>query len=233
MKEYSIPMALFDLLPVFFFLAGTWTVAADMKQKMTLPAKILFVGGSGLVFLAGLLKALYKLIYSLGLGDPAWMSGQFFYNQALGFLLAGIGLTLAVMRLDKVSGPKGGSGSGSSSGGSKAYGSGSGKLYSFVPIPVMALVGIMVAGLAALDASLCYLAAKLKKHSALILKLKKHSALILFIVSFFLCLGMGYLSSRNFEKSSMNWIAEGVNAAGQFAFLAGCRILHKAGLSEL
>lgn len=213
MKEYSIPMALFDLLPVFFFLAGTWTIAADMKQKMTLPAKILFVGGSGLVFLAGLLKALYKLIYSLGLGDPAWMSGQFFYNQALGFLLAGIGLTLAVMRLDKVSSSKGGSGSGS----------GSGKLYSFVPIPVMALVGIMVAGLAALDASLCYLAAKLKKHSAL----------ILFIVSFFLCLGMGYLSSRNFEKSSMNWIAEGVNAAGQFAFLAGCRILHGAGLSEL
>ena len=205
MKEYSIPMALFDLLPVFFFLAGTWTVAADMKQKMTLPAKILFVGGSGLVFLAGLLKALYKLIYSLGLGDPAWMNGQFFYNQALGFLLAGIGLTLAVMQLDKASGP------------------GSGKLYSFVPIPVMALVGIMVAGLAALDASLCYLAAKLKKHSAL----------ILFIVSFFLCLGMGYLSSRNFEKSSMNWIAEGVNAAGQFAFLAGCRILHGAGLSEL
>ena len=217
MKEYSIPMALFDLLPVFFFLAGTWTVAADMKQKMTLPAKILFVGGSGLVFLAGLLKALYKLIYSLGLGDPAWMNGQFFYNQALGFLLAGIGLTLAVMRLDKASGPKGGSGAGSASG------SGSGKLYSFVPIPVMALVGIMVAGLAALDASLCYLAAKLKKHSAL----------ILFIVSFFLCLGMGYLSSRNFEKSSMNWIAEGVNAAGQFAFLAGCRILHGAGLSEL
>ena len=205
MKDFSIPMALFDLLPVFFFLAGTWTIAADMKQKMTLPAKILFVGGSGLVFLAGLLKALYKLIYSLRLGDPAWMNGQFFYNQALGFLLAGIGLTLAVMRLDKASGPR------------------SGKLYSFVPIPVMALVGIMVAGLAALDASLCYLAAKLKKHSAL----------ILFIVSFFLCLGMGYLSSRNFEKSSMNWIAEGVNAAGQFAFLAGCRILHGAGLSEL
>lgn len=215
MKEYSIPMALFDLLPVFCFMAGTWTVAADMKHKMTLPAKILFVGGSGLVTAAGLLKALYKMIYSLGLGDPAWMSGQFFYNQALGFLLAGVGLTLAVTRLDKVSG--------SGSGASKAAGSGSGKLYSFVPIPVMALVGIMVAGLAALDASLCFLAARLKKRSAL----------VLFIVSFFLCLGMGYLSSRNFEKASMNWIAEGVNAAGQLAFLAGCRILHGAGLDRL
>ena len=87
----------------------------------------------------------------------------------------------------------------------------------------MALVGIMVAGLAALDASLCFLAAKLKKRSAL----------VLFIVSFFLCLGMGYLSSKNFEKASMNWIAEGINAVGQLAFLAGCEILHEAGLDKL
>jgi hypothetical protein len=31
----------------------------------------------------------------------------------------------------------------------------------------------------------------------------------------------------------MNWIAEGVNAVGQFAFLAGCDILHEAGLDKL
>ena len=214
-------MALFDMLPVIFFMTGTTTIAADMRQKMTLPSKILFVGGSWIVGAAGLLKALYKLVFSTGMGDPAWMSGQFFYNQALGFLLAGIGLTLAVTRLDKAQAGGVGSG-GSGSGGSKG-GSGSGKLYSVVPIPVMALVGIMVAGLAALDASLCFLAARLKKRSAL----------VLFIVSFFMCLGMGYLSSRSFEKASMNWIAEGVNAVGQLAFLAGCRILHGAGLDKL
>ena len=226
MKEYSIPMAVFDLLPVVFFIAGTMTIAGDMKQKMTLPSRILFVGGSWIVCAAGLLKALYKLIYSLGLGDPAWMSGQFFYNQAFGFLLAGIGLTLAVTRLDKAQvggADSSGSGSNSDGAGSGSSGSGSGKLYSIVPIPVMALVGMMVAGLAALDASLCFLAAKLKKRSAL----------VLFIVSFFLCLGMGYLSSKNFEKASMNWIAEGVNAVGQLAFLAGCGILHEAGLDKL
>ena len=212
MKEYSIPMAVFDLLPVVFFIAGTMTIAGDMKQKMTHPSRILFVGGSWIVGAAGLLKALYKLAYSTGLGDPAWMSRQFFYNQAFGFLLAGVGLTLAVTRLDKAQG--GGAGSG---------GSGSGKLYSIVPIPVMALVGMMVAGLAALDASLCFLAAKLKKRKAL----------VLFIISFFLCLGMGYLSSKSFEKASMNWIAEGINAVGQLAFLAGCGILHEAGLDKL
>jgi len=48
-----------------------------------------------------------------------------------------------------------------------------------------------------------------------------------------MCLGMGYLSSKSFEKASMNWIAEGINAAGQLSFLAGCRILHKAGLGRL
>ena len=226
MKEYSIPMAVFDLLPVVFFIAGTMTIAGDMKQKMTLPSRILFVGGSWIVGAAGLLKALYKLAYSTGLGDPAWMSRQFFYNQAFGFLLAGVGLTLAVTRLDKAQvGGADSSGSGSNSDGadSGSSGSGSGKLYSIVPIPVMALVGMMVAGLAALDASLCFLAAKLKKRKAL----------VLFIVSFFLCLGMGYLSSKNFEKASMNWIAEGVNAVGQLAFLAGCGILHEAGLDKL
>lgn len=226
MKEYSIPMAVFDLLPVVFFIAGTMTIAGDMKQKMTLPAKILFVGGSRIVCAAGLLKALYKLVFSMGVGDPAWMSGQFFYNQAFGFLLAGVGLTLAVTRLDKAQGGgagSGGSGSNSDGAGSGSSGSGAGKLYSIVPIPIMALVGMMVAGLAALDASLCFLAAKLKKRSAL----------VLFIVSFFLCLGMGYLSSKNFEKASMNWIAEGINAVGQLAFLAGCGILHEAGLDKL
>lgn len=226
MKEYSIPMAVFDLLPVVFFIAGTMTIAGDMKQKMTLPAKILFVGGSWIVCAAGFLKALYKLIYSLGRGDLTWMSGQFFYNQAFGFLLAGVGLTLAVTRLDKAQGGGagyGGSGSNSDGAGSGSSGLGSGKLYSIVPIPIMALVGMMVAGLAALDASLCFLAARLKKRKAL----------VLFIVSFFLCLGMGYLSSKNFEKASMNWIAEGINAVGQLAFLAGCGILHEAGLDKL
>ena len=206
MKEFSIPMALFDLLPVFFFMAGTCTIAADMKQKMTFPVRVLFVTGSWIVCAAGLFKALYKLFYSLGLGDITWMNGQFFYNQAFGLLLAGLGLTLAVTRPGRT-----------------RNSSGPVRVYSIVPIPAMALVGIMVAGLAALDASLCFLSARLKRRRAL----------VLFIFSFFMCLGMGYLSSRNFEKTSMNWIAEGINAAGQLSFLAGCRILHEAGLDKL
>jgi hypothetical protein len=41
MKEFSIPMVLFDLLPVIFFMAGFLTIAADMRRKISLPAGIL------------------------------------------------------------------------------------------------------------------------------------------------------------------------------------------------
>ena len=87
----------------------------------------------------------------------------------------------------------------------------------------MALVGIMVIGLGAMDASLAFLASRLKKRSAL----------VCFIVSFFLCLGMGYLSSKDFTQASMNWIAQGVNLAGQLLLYIGCRLLHDAGLANL
>ena len=32
---------------------------------------------------------------------------------------------------------------------------------------------------------------------------------------------MGYLSSRDFTKAAMNWIAEGVNIVGELALLIG------------
>ena len=48
----------------------------------------------------------------------------------------------------------------------------------------------------------------------------------------FLCLGMGYLSTRSFDSGVMNWIAEQVNTVGQGLFLAGCVILHRAGLRD-
>ena len=58
-------------------------------------------------------------------------------------------------------------------------------------------------------------------------KRKKTSAMIMFIITFVFMLMMGYLSSRDFEQASMNWIAEGVNVVGWSIFLIGSRILTK------
>ena len=88
---------------------------------------------------------------------------------------------------------------------------------------LLIMILLMVSGLAFLDAGLCIVSKKLKKPVAI----------VCFIVSFVCCLGMGYLSSKDFEKASMNWIAEGVNFCGQGLFLLGTWMLHKAGLNTL
>lgn len=90
------------------------------------------------------------------------------------------------------------------------------------PLTLICIIG-MVGGLAMLDTGLCIISKKLKKPAAI----------AVFIVSFVCCLGMGYLSSKDFDKASMNWIAEGVNFCGQGLFLLGTWMLHKAGLESL
>ena len=195
MKEFSVPMALVDYIPVILFLLAAKQLCKDLKVKMSKPAFLTFVTGAALVVIAGTLKASYKLLYALHIGDFTWMSRQMFSNQAFGFLLAGIGLMMHVLKKERT--------------------------YAF--LPTMALVGIMVVGLGAMDAGLCFLANRLKKRSAL----------VCFIVSFFLSLGMGYLSTKNFDKAYMNWIAQSVNIVGQLLLYLGCRILHKAGLKNL
>lgn len=84
-------------------------------------------------------------------------------------------------------------------------------------------VALMVAGLGMMDVALCILC----------VKMKKPKLMIIFIVSFVCSLCMGYLSSQDFAKASMNWIAEGVNVIGQGTMLAGAYLLHKNGLAEL
>ncbi len=191
MKEFTVPMALFDFFPVIFFTLGMSRMVRFLRNKMNPLTMVLCYGGTFLVAAAGALKALYKLLYASGAGDFSWMSAQFFSNQALGFVFLGFGLTLVVLKKVR----------------DKA----------FALIPVMGLVGLMVIGTGAMNASLAYLASKMKKKGAM----------ICFIVSFFLILGMGYLSSKDFGKASMNWIAQCVNFFGQLLLMYGCFMVTK------
>lgn len=84
-------------------------------------------------------------------------------------------------------------------------------------------VGMMVGGLIALDSVLCVLAKKLGKGRLC----------VFFILQCVMCMGMGYLSSKDFAQAYMNWIAEGINIFGQLMFLIGAVSLHRAGLREL
>ena len=84
-------------------------------------------------------------------------------------------------------------------------------------------IGMMVAGLGVMDAILCVIAGKMKKPAII----------AIFVLSFVCSLGMGYLSSKDFTDDLWNWIAEGINVAGQGSLLLGTYLLHKNGLKEL
>lgn len=201
MKDFSIAMALVDYIPVIFFGFGAAILMECLYNKMTKASFSLFAAGSINVFMAGFLKATYKLLYAANICDFEPLNAMFFPVQALGFLLAGSGIILMFIRKKHL------------------------PMYSVAPVlwkGTFLFVGFMVLGLGMMDAGLCYLAKKLKKPGII----------VIYVVSFVCCLGMGYLSSRDFTQASMNWIAEGINVVGQGCFLWGGIALKKAGLES-
>lgn len=203
MNDFSVGMALFDYIPVIFFALGAVILLRDLYNKMSKCAFALFAAGVIDVVMAGGLKATWKLLYAGAKIDISALNAMFFPVQSIGFLLAGIGIIVMLSKKQKGT-----------------------KTLSVVPVVSITfpyLVLVMVAGLGLMDVGLCILAKKLKKPAVI----------AIFVLSFVCCLGMGYLSTKDFEKASMNWIAEGVNFCGQGLFLLGAWMLHKAGLSEL
>ena len=200
---YSVPMALADFIPVLLFGAAAVLLQRDLYRKMVKGAYALFAAGTINVFMAGFLKALYKLLYALEVCDFQPLTQMFFPLQALGFLMAGCGALYI--------------------GTKKAKGE---KAFAVAALPVykgtFVFVGLMVAGLGMMDFGLVRTAKKMRQPLAC----------TLFIVSFVFSLGMGYLSSKDFSQSYMNWVTELVNIIGQASFFAAALILHKAGLAE-
>ena len=69
-------------------------------------------------------------------------------------------------------------------------------------------------------------------YMVLALRNKRKTAAVMFLVSMVMMLGMGYLSSKDFTKASMNWIGEFVNLIGMLTLLAGTIDLHRNVLSD-
>ena len=203
--EVTIGMALVDYIPVIFFFLATANLMRDLYDKMTKASFALFAAGSVNITIAGALKATWKLLYAAGICNFEALNNMFFPTQSLGFMLAGIGILLMLIKNKN-----------------------NNKAAALAVAPpvfsgTFVFVGLMVAGLGLIDAVLCILA----------VKLKKPALIAIFVVSFICSLGMGYLSSKDFAEASMNWIAEGVNVVGQGALFAGAYLLHKNGLKEL
>ena len=78
MKQFSIPMALIDYIPVVLFILANGLLIKNFRNTMNKVSFYLLVVGTILVSSAGFLKATYKLLHAMNFGDYMWMSNQFF-----------------------------------------------------------------------------------------------------------------------------------------------------------
>lgn len=98
MYNFTIPMALMDFLPVLFFGYGAALLQRDLYDKMRKSHFALFAAGTINIFTAGLLKALWKLLYAAGICDFQSLNTMFLPVQSIGFLLAGLGIVLMLAK---------------------------------------------------------------------------------------------------------------------------------------
>ncbi|MBQ7247180.1 MAG: hypothetical protein IJS22_03710 [Lachnospiraceae bacterium] len=142
MKDFSVIMSLVDYIPVALFAAAAILLQRSLYYRMSKGAFALFAAGTIYVISAGLLKATYKLLYALNICDFQRLSDMMFPGQAIGFLLAGIGMVAMLTHRQKET------------------------LLAVAP-PVFTgtiiFITFMVLGLGMMDAGLCVLAKRLKK----------------------------------------------------------------------
>lgn len=195
----SVPMALVDYIPVVLYCISAVILQRYFYERMSGGAFALLSAGMIMSIMAGLFKATWKLLFALEICDFDRLNKSFFPLQSVGILLAGIALMLMVFARQKGT-----------------------SLHSVAPA-VFAGTGVFIA---LMVLGLCGMFLGLSVEAK---RRKKKSAMVLFIITFVFMLMMGYLSSKNFEKASMNWISEGVNVVGWSIFLMGSRILTGSG----
>lgn len=202
MYNFTIPMALMDYLPVFFFGVTAVLLLRDLYNKMFKGAYALLAAGSVNVFLAGFCKATWKLLYAAGICDFVALEEMFMPVNSLGLLFVGLSLIgmLCWKRRDAVA-----------LSAAPAVFSGS-----FV------FIMMMVVGLGGMCAVLSIMAAGMKKKRVI----------ALFVLSFVCAMGMGYMSSQDSSLAWVNWAEQSINTVSQLCLMIGTIALHKAGLAE-
>ena len=146
MYEFTVPMGLMDFVPVVLFAIAAMLLQRDLYTKMPKYAFACFAAGTMDIFLAGFLKALWKLLYAAGVCDFQVFNTMFMPVNSIGFLLAGLGIILMFpirKRTLAVAPP----------------------LFSGTVI----FISMMVLGLGAICACLSVLAVKMKRKSAIVL----------------------------------------------------------------
>ena len=133
---FTVPMALADFVPVILFGISAVLLMRGLYNKMSKGTSACLGVGSCVAFLAGFLKALYKLLIALGVGAFEVLNDIFLPLQSSGLLLTGLAIVL-MLALRK-------------------------KAALMAPL-TGGFIGMMVLGLGGMCAGMSVIAAKMKK----------------------------------------------------------------------
>ena len=135
---YTVPMALADYIPVILFGVSARLLMRDLYNKMAKGVFACLDLGVCVAFLAGFLKATYKLLIALGVGEFAILNNLFLPLQSSGLLLTGLSIVLMLVLRKKTA------------------------ALAMAPL-TMGFISMMVLGLGGMCAGLGVMAAKMKK----------------------------------------------------------------------
>ena len=88
----TVPMALMDFVPVLLFGAAWVILYKDLKNKLDLCSGVLLPLGAVMVFVAGFLKAVWKMQKALGVNAVELFNKAMFPTQSIGFMLLAVGM---------------------------------------------------------------------------------------------------------------------------------------------
>jgi hypothetical protein len=200
METYPLSLAIFDFVPVTFFLIGAFFLVRTAVLLRGTACSRMVMAGSLLIFLGGFLKAGWKILYTTNAGDFQWMSQIQFVLVAPGFLA----LLIAAILVAR---------------GRKAAETAS--AVKSAPLLAMAawkipLLAVMTLASMGAQGILAYLS--FRRGARL--------AAAGFIVAFLCLVGMGAMASGE-QTLAKQWIEESINTAGQLGFMLGSILLFR------
>ena len=92
MNGITVTMAIVDFIPVLLFFMASYIILKDLYNKSLKGVYALMSAGAIMVFLAGLCKATWKILYALNICDFEALDKAFFPMNSLGFMLFFIGM---------------------------------------------------------------------------------------------------------------------------------------------
>jgi hypothetical protein len=190
-ETYPLILALFDFVPVIFFVIGSIFLVRIATRMCGMRCRRPAILGSLLIFLGGFLKALWKLLFTTGVGDFQLMSEIQFTLVAPGFLL----LLIVVIWIARSEGKQA---------------KGDDALILVIAVWKIPLLIVMTLASMGVMGILTYIAFR---HKAKI-------AAAGFIVAFLCLVGMGSMASVE-QTLTNQWIEQSINSLGQLGFMIG------------